>query len=168
MFDGTLRQGLSVQLRQTPFLQLVSDDQIGRTLRLMEKPPDTRLTPDVAREICRRVNATTEIEGSIAALGNQYVLGLNAVNCSSGETLAAEQVTADGKQKVIAALGSAASQLRSKLGESRASLEKFDVPLDRGYDLLARSFTSLVSGHPGALEERLSIGDIVLRASRDH
>ena len=131
VFDGTLRQGLSVQLQQTPFLQLVSDDQIGQTLRLMEKPPDTRLTPDVAREICRRANATTEIQGSIAALGNQYVLGLNAVNCSSGQTLAGEQVTADGKEKVIAALGSAASQLRSKLGESRASLEKFDVPLDQ-------------------------------------
>ncbi len=129
VFDGTLRQGLTVQLQQTPFLQLVSNDQIGQTLRLMEKPPDTRLTPDVAREICRRANATTEIQGSIAALGNQYVLGLNAVNCSSGQTLAGEQVTADGKEKVIAALGNAASQLRSKLGESRASLEKFDVPL---------------------------------------
>ncbi|HEV8413582.1 MAG TPA: serine/threonine-protein kinase, partial [Bryobacteraceae bacterium] len=131
VFDGTLRQGLSVHLQQTPFLQLLSDDQIGRTLRLMEKPPDTRLTREVAREICRRANATTEIEGSIAALGNQYVLSLDAVNCSSGEALAGEQVTADGKEKVVAALGSAASKLRTKLGESRASLEKFDVPLDQ-------------------------------------
>jgi eukaryotic-like serine/threonine-protein kinase len=129
VFDGTLRQGLSVHLQQTPFLQLVSDDQIGRTLRLMEKPPDTRLTPEVAREICQRANATAEIEGSIAVLGDQYVVGLKAVHCGSGETLAAEQVTADGKQKVITALGSAASQLRSKLGESRASLEEFNVAL---------------------------------------
>ena len=131
VFDGTLRQGLSVQLEQTPYLQLVSDQQVGETLRLMEKPPDTRLTPAVAREVCQRANATTEIEGSIATLGNQYVLGLNAVNCSSGETLAAQQVTADGKEKVLAALTTAASELRSKLGESRVSLEKFDAPLDR-------------------------------------
>ena len=129
VFDGTLRQGLSVQLQQTPFLQLVSNDEIGQTLRMMEKPPDARLTSVVAREICRRTNATTEIEGSIAALGNQFVLGLNAVSCNSGEALAEEQVTADGKGKVISALGIAASQLRSKLGESRASLQKFDIPL---------------------------------------
>jgi eukaryotic-like serine/threonine-protein kinase len=131
VFDGTLRQGLSVQLEQTPFLQLVSDDQIGQTLRLMEKPPDMRLTRGVAREVCQRANATTEIEGSIAALGNQYVLGLDAINCDTGEMLAGEQVTAEGKEKVLAALTAAASELRSKLGESRTSLEKFDVPLDQ-------------------------------------
>ncbi len=131
VFDGTLRQGLSVQLEQTPFLQIVSADQIGQTLRLMEKPSDTRMTPEVAREVCQRANATTEIEGSIAAMGNQYVLGLNAVNCNTGETLAGEQVTADGKEKVLAALTTAASALRSKLGESRASLKRFDAPLDQ-------------------------------------
>ncbi len=131
VFDGTLRQGLAVQLEQTPFLQLVSDDQIGRTLHLMEKPPDTRLTPEVAREVCQRANATTEIEGSIATLGNQYVLGLNAVNCSSGETLAREQVTANGKEKVLAALTAAASDLRSNLGESPASLKRFDAQVDQ-------------------------------------
>jgi eukaryotic-like serine/threonine-protein kinase len=129
VFDDTLREGLSVQLGQTPFLQLVSDDEIRQTLRLMEKPPDTRLTPEVAREVCQRANATTDIEGSIAALGNQYVLGLKAIKCNTGEMLAGEQITADGKEKVIAALGKAASELRSKLGESRASLQEFDVPL---------------------------------------
>ncbi len=131
VFDGTLREGLSTQLEQTPYLRLISGDQIAETLRFMEKPPDTRLTEDVAREVCQRVNATTEIEGSIAALGNQYVIGLNAVNCQTGEALAGEQVTADGKEKVIAALGTAASELRSKLGESRASLETHDVPLQQ-------------------------------------
>jgi eukaryotic-like serine/threonine-protein kinase len=131
VFDGTLRQGLSVQLEQTPFLQLVSDDRVGQTLRLMEKPPDTRLTRDVAREVCQRANATAEIEGSIAALGNQYVLGLNAVSCGTGETLAGEQVTAGGKENVLAALTTAASELRSKLGESPTSLEKFDAPLEQ-------------------------------------
>jgi serine/threonine protein kinase/tetratricopeptide (TPR) repeat protein len=131
VFDGALRQGLSTQLEQTPYLRLISGDQIAETLRFMEKPPDTRLTQEVAREVCQRVNATTEIEGSIAALGNQYVIGLTAVNCKTGEALAEEQVTADGKEKVIAALGNAASELRSKLGESRASLEAHDVPLQQ-------------------------------------
>ena len=129
VFDDTLRQGLSVELEQTPFLHFVSDDQIGRTLRLMEKPPDTRLTRGVAREVCRRANAATEIEGSIAALGNQYVIGLSAVDCQSGETLAHEQISANGKEMVLTALGDAASKLRAKLGESRASLEKHDIPL---------------------------------------
>jgi tetratricopeptide (TPR) repeat protein len=131
VFDGTLRQGLSVELEQTPFLQLVSDGQIRQTLRLMEKPPDTRLTPGVAREVCRRANATADIEGSIAALGNEYVIGLSAVDCRSGETLAREQVSASGKESVLNALGSAASELRAKLGETRASLEKFDTPLEQ-------------------------------------
>lgn len=131
VFDGALRQGLSTQLEQTPYLRLISGDEIAQTLHFMEKPPDTRLTEDVAREVCQRVNATTEIEGSIAALGNQYVIGLTAVNCKTGEALAEEQATADGKEKVIAALGNAASQLRSKLGESRASLEAHDVPLQQ-------------------------------------
>jgi len=129
VFDGTLRQGLSVQLSQTPFLNIVSGDQIMQTLRLMEKPADTQLTPDVAREVCQRANATRVIEGSIAALGNQYVIGLNAVNCQTGETLAQEQVTADGKEKVLAALGDASFELRAKLGEPHASMESHDVPL---------------------------------------
>jgi Flp pilus assembly protein TadD len=100
-------------------------------LLLMQKPPNTKLTPAVAREVCQRANATTEVEGSIAALGNQYVLGLRAVNCVSGETLAAQQVTADGKEKVLRALTTATSELRSKLGESSASLQRFDVPLEQ-------------------------------------
>jgi eukaryotic-like serine/threonine-protein kinase len=131
VFDGTLRQGLSAQLEQTPFLQVISDDRIGQTLRLMEKRPDTRLTPAVAREVCQRANATTEIEGSIAALGNQYVLGLNAINCATGDTLASEQVTSVGKERVLAALGTAASEIRKKLGESAASLQAHDVPFDQ-------------------------------------
>jgi len=131
VFDGTLRQGLSTQLEQTPFMHLVSGDQIAGTLRLMEKPPDTKLTPSVAREVCQRANATTTIDGSIAALGSQYVIGLEAINCRTGETLAQEQVTADGKEKVLDALVRASSALRSKLGESRASLQTHDVPLDQ-------------------------------------
>jgi eukaryotic-like serine/threonine-protein kinase len=132
VFDGTLRQGLSTQLEQSPFLKLVSDDQISGMLQMMEKPPDTRLTQQVAREVCQRANAIATIEGSIAALGNQYVLGLKAINCRTGEALADEQVTAEGKEKVLKSLNDAASELRSKLGESRASLEAHDVPLYLG------------------------------------
>ncbi|MGO9591677.1 MAG: protein kinase domain-containing protein [Candidatus Acidiferrales bacterium] len=131
VFDGTLRQGLSAQLSQTPFLNIVSNDQTMRTLRLMEKPPDSHLTPDVAREVCQRANATTDIEGSIAALGTQYVIGLNAVNCQTGVPLVQEQVTADGKEKVLAALGDAAFQLRAKLGESHTSMMAYNAPLDQ-------------------------------------
>ena len=131
VFDGTLRQGVSAQLEQTPFLNIVSGSQITDVLRLMEKPPDTRLSQDVGREVCRRANASALIQGSIAALGNQYVIGLDAINCRTGETLAQEQVTADGKEKVIAALGKATSDLRSKLGESAASLQTYNQPLDR-------------------------------------
>ena len=131
VFDGTLRQGLTAQLQQTPFLQLVSTVRITQALHLMEKPTNTRLTGDVARETCQRVNATALIEGSIAALGSQYVLGLNALNCSTGEVLDQEQVTAEGKERVLAALGTAASNLRKKLGESAASLHTYDVPFDQ-------------------------------------
>jgi eukaryotic-like serine/threonine-protein kinase len=129
VFDGALQQGLSVQLEQTPFLKVVRGDQIAQTLKMMERPLDTRLTPALAREVCQRMNATVEIEGTIAPLGNQYVLGLNALNCATGETIAQEQVTADGKEKVLPALSNAASDLRSKLGESQATLETYDVPL---------------------------------------
>ena len=131
VFDGTLRQGLSVQLEQTPFLKIVSGDQVAQALKMMERPLDARLTPALAREVCQRANATVEVEGSIAALGSQYVLGLNAVNCATGETLAREQVTAADKERVLPALSRAASELRSKLGESRASLKTFDVPLEQ-------------------------------------
>jgi tetratricopeptide (TPR) repeat protein len=131
VFDGTLRQGLAVQLEQSPFLRIVSDDKVTQTLKMMEQPLDARLTPSLAREVCQRTNATVEIEGSIAALGNQYVLGLIAVNCATGETLAREQVTANGKERVLPALSSAASDLRSKLGESQASLKTYDAPLEQ-------------------------------------
>ena len=129
VFDDTLRQGLSVQLQQSPFLAMVPDDQITQILRLMEQPTDARLTHDVARQVCQRANATAVIDGSISAVGSQYVLGLRAVNCQSGDTLAQEQVATGAKEKVLGTLGNAASALRSKLGESRASLETYDVPL---------------------------------------
>ena len=131
VFDGTLKQGLSIQLEQTPFLRVISGDQITQTLKMMERQLDVTLTPTLAREVCQRMNATVEIEGSIAALGNQYVLGLKGINCATGESLAEAQVTAEGKEKVLPALSQAAAELRAKLGESRASIKTYDVPLEQ-------------------------------------
>ena len=130
VFDGTLRQGLSAQLEQSPFLNLLSDDRIAETLALMAQPKDARLPDKVAREVCRRTASAATIEGSIASLGSQYVLGLKAVSCSNGDPLADEQVTANGKEQVLKALGDAATQLRTRLGESLGSVQKYDAPLE--------------------------------------
>jgi serine/threonine protein kinase/Flp pilus assembly protein TadD len=127
VFDGTLRQGLSAQLELSPFLSLVSDQQIAQTLNLMSQPKQARLTPDLAREICQRTGASATIDGSISSLGSEYVLGLKAVNCRTGEVLAEEQATASGKEQVLAALGEASTKIRSKLGESLASVQKNDA-----------------------------------------
>jgi DNA-binding winged helix-turn-helix (wHTH) protein/Tfp pilus assembly protein PilF len=130
VFDSTLRQGLTVQLEQSPFLSLVSEDRIQQTLRLMGRPADVRLTPELAREICERTASAAVVEGSIASLGSQYVLGLKAVNCRTGDHLAQEQATADSKEQVLKALGEAAIRLRSKLGESFATVRKFSTPIE--------------------------------------
>ena len=129
VFDNTLKTALTVALAQSPFLNVISDNQAARTLKLMTRPVDTKLTSDVAREVCRRAGGRAYIAGSIDRLGSQYVVGLKAVRCESGEPIAQEQVTADGKEKVLNAVGDAAAKLRGKLGESLASVEKFDVPL---------------------------------------
>jgi eukaryotic-like serine/threonine-protein kinase len=131
VFDGTLRQGLSAQLEQSPFLSLISDDRIAQTLALMTQPKDARLTKEVSREVCQRTASAATIEGSISKLGSQYVLGLNAVNCHNGDLLAQEQVTANGKEQVLKALGDAATQLREKLGESLVSVQKYDAPPEK-------------------------------------
>jgi eukaryotic-like serine/threonine-protein kinase len=127
VFDGTLRQGLAAQLEQSPFLSLVSDQRIAQTLSLMGQPKQAKLTPDLTREVCQRTASAATIEGSIASLGTQYVLGLRAVNCRTGDLLAEEQVTASGKEQVLKALGDAATSLRGKLGESLASVQKYDA-----------------------------------------
>jgi eukaryotic-like serine/threonine-protein kinase len=128
VFDGTLREGLSAQLEQSPFLNLLSDTRVAQTLALMAQPRDARLTPELAHEVCQRTASAASIEGSIANLGSQYVVGLKAVNCQSGDTLAEEQVTANGKEHVLKALGEAATKLREKLGESLASIREYDAP----------------------------------------
>jgi len=129
VFDGTLRQGLSAELQQSPFLNLLSDRRIAETLSLMKKPKDTRLADDLAREVCQRTVSTATIEGSIATLGRNYVIGLRAVNCNKGDVLAEEQVTANTKEQVLTVLGEAAKKLRTRLGESLASVEKYDTPV---------------------------------------
>jgi hypothetical protein len=108
VFDGTLRQGLSSQLEQSPFLNLLSDQNIAQTLALMGQPKGTRLTQELARGVCERTASAASIEGSVSSLGRQYVLGLKAVNCRNGDLLAQEQATADGKEQLLKALGEAA------------------------------------------------------------
>src|SRR5208283_1062427 len=129
VFDDTLKKGLTVSLRQSPILNVLSDSVVAMTLQLMTRPADTKLTPGVARELCQRAGSKAYIAGSIGSLGTEYVLGLKAVNCRSGDTLAEEQVTAASKEKVLDTLGQAASKLRRELGESLATVQKLDVPL---------------------------------------
>jgi eukaryotic-like serine/threonine-protein kinase len=131
VFDGTLRQGLAVQLAQSPFLNIVSDKKLAETLRFMGEPPDARLTPAIARDLCQRVGSRAYLSGSIGSLGTQYVLGLSAVSCRTGDALAQELVTADAKERVLKVLGEAAAKLRAKLGESLSSVDKLDTPLEQ-------------------------------------
>jgi serine/threonine protein kinase/tetratricopeptide (TPR) repeat protein len=128
-FDDTLKTALTVALDQSPFLNVLSDHKVAETLKLMTRPVDTRLTPDVARELCMRTDSTAYVAGSIARLGSEYVIGLKAVNCQSGDPLAQEQVTANGKEKVLNAVGETTAKLRGRLGESLATVQKFDFPL---------------------------------------
>ncbi|MGA7926677.1 MAG: serine/threonine-protein kinase, partial [Candidatus Sulfotelmatobacter sp.] len=130
IFDDTLETALNVSLRQSPFLSVLSDSQVAKTLQLMTRPA-TKLTPEVTRELCQRAGSKAYVAGSIASLGSEYVLGLKAVNCQSGDTLAEEQVTAASKEKVLDALGEAATKLRGELGESLATVQKFDIPLEQ-------------------------------------
>jgi tetratricopeptide (TPR) repeat protein len=131
IFDDTLNTALNVSLRQSPFLSVLSDQQVAENLKLMTRPADTKLTPAVSRELCQRAGSKAYIAGTVGSLGSEYVLGLKAVNCQSGDMLAQEQVTAASKEKVLDALGEAASKLRSELGESLATVQKFDVPLEK-------------------------------------
>jgi len=131
VFDETLRQGLAVQLEQSPFLSLVSERRIQQTLRLMGQSPDKTITPEIARDLCQRVGSVAALNGSIANLGKQYVLEVRAVNCRTDDTMARAEATADGKEQVLKALSQAAGKMREKLGESVATAEKFDTPLDQ-------------------------------------
>jgi eukaryotic-like serine/threonine-protein kinase len=150
IFDDTLKTALTVSLRQSPFLNVLSDSEIAKTLQHMTRPASTKLTPDVARELCQRSGSKAYLTGSIGTLGSEYVLGLKAVNCQSGDMLAQEQVTAASKEKVLDSLGEVASKLRSELGESLATVQKLDVPLEQA------TTSSLEALHAYSLGSRAS------------
>jgi hypothetical protein len=129
VFDETLRQGLAVELDQSPFLSLISDQQAQQTLALMGQPKDARLTPEIARQICERTASAAILEGSIASLGSQYVLGLRARNCNTGSILDEEQIQAARREDVLNSLSQIARKFRTRVGESLATVEKHSTPL---------------------------------------
>ena len=131
VFDGTLRQGLAVQIEQSPFLSLVSEQRIQQTLSLMGQPPDAKLTPQIAWDVCQRTGGAAVLNGSIAQIGAQYLLTLKAVNCINGDSLTSTEAQASDKNHVLDALGKTASEIRNKLGESINSIQKFDTPLEQ-------------------------------------
>jgi tetratricopeptide (TPR) repeat protein len=131
VFDETLRQGLAAQLQQSPFLSLVSEQRIQEGLRLMGIPQDSKLSPDVAGDLCQRLGSKAYLTGSISSIGNQYVIGVSAVNCRTGDYVAQEQVTANGKEGVLSALDKASTKLREQLGESLKTIQKLDTPIDQ-------------------------------------
>ncbi len=147
VFDGTLKQALAVQLGQSPFLNIFPEERVREALRFMGRSPDDRLTRDVAREICERQGLKAMLTGSISSLGSHYVITLEAVNAHSGDSIAREQVEADSKEQVLAALGKAASALRGKLGESLSSIKKFEVPVEQATTSSLEALKAFATGN---------------------
>jgi eukaryotic-like serine/threonine-protein kinase len=156
VFDDTLQTALSVSLNQSPFLNVISQNKVTATLQLMTLPIDSKVTPDLAREVCQRAGSKAYIAGAIASLGNQYVLELKVVNCRSGDALAQELVTAPAKEKVLDALGTAASKLRGELGESLATVQKFDLPLSEATTSSLEALKAYSLGEKEAAQKSLS------------
>jgi serine/threonine protein kinase/tetratricopeptide (TPR) repeat protein len=129
VFDGTLRQGLAVQLEQSPFLSLISEERMQAVLRLMGQPSDARLTPAIARDVCERTGSAAVLDATISGLGSQYVVGLRAKDCHTGNVLVEEQVQAARKEDVLNALGEIASKFRSRVGESLTTVQEYNTPL---------------------------------------
>ncbi len=153
VFDGTLRQGLSVQLEQSPFLSIISDQQIQQTLQMMGQNPDAKLTPEIARELCQRTGSATVLDGSIGQIGTQYLLTLKAVNCASGESLASTVAQASDKNHVLDALGKTASEIRNKLGESLSTVQKFDTSLEQATTPSLEALQAYSAGYRAAIGE---------------
>jgi serine/threonine protein kinase/tetratricopeptide (TPR) repeat protein len=147
VFDGTLRQGIAVQLAQSPFLSLISEERIQHTLALMGQPPGARLTPEVAREVCERTASAAVLDGSIATLGSEYVLGLRARDCRTGQVLAEEQAQAARKEDVLNALGQIASKFRTRVGESLTTVEKHNTPLVEATTSSLEALRALTTGY---------------------
>ena len=131
VFDGTLRAGLSVQLEQSPFLSIITDQRIQQTLQMMGQKSDAKLTPNIARELCQRNGSAAVLDGSIVQIGTQYLLTLKAVNCENGESLASTEAPASDKNHVLDALGKVSEEIRTKLGESLSTTQRFDTPLEQ-------------------------------------
>ena len=146
VFDGTLKQALAVVLEQSPYLNIVPDQTVRRALQFMGRPADERVTGNVAREICEREHIKAMLSGSIASLGSQYVVALDATNCTTGDSLAREQATATTKEAVLSSVGKAASNLRGKLGESLASIQKFDTPVTEATTSSLEALKAFVAG----------------------
>jgi serine/threonine protein kinase/tetratricopeptide (TPR) repeat protein len=153
VFDDTLKQAISVQLAQSPFLNILSDARTRAALKLMAKPAGTKLTPELARDLCQRSGSKAYLAGSIGTLGSQYVIGVNAINCQTGDPLAQEQVTASSKENVLRALGGATTQLRKRLGESLASIQKFDTPIEEATTPSLEALRSLSQGRRAQQEK---------------
>ena len=147
VFDGTMRQGLSVQLEQSPFLSIIPDQQIQQTLQMMGQKPDVKLTPEIARELCQRTASAAVLSGSIAQIGTQYLLTVKAVNCVSGDTLASTEAEASDKTHVLDALGKTASDIRPKLGESLSTVKNLDTPLEQATTPSLDALKAFSSGH---------------------
>jgi len=131
VFNDTLKQGLRVQLEQSPFLNILSDQKVSEELRLMGRSADQRLTPELARDLCQRAGSKAVLVGSISSMGTHYVIGLSEMNCYTGDELGSEQVEADSREHVLRAVSGSATKMREKLGESLASIQKYDVPLEQ-------------------------------------
>ena len=146
VFDDTLREGMAIELEQSPFLKLVSDERIHQTLSLMGQPPNAKLTPAIARELCQREASTAVLDGSIAQVGTHYLLTLKAINCVNGESLASTEAEANDKNHVLEALGTTASLMRHKLGESLSAMQKFNTPLEEATTPSLEALKALSSG----------------------
>lgn len=147
VFDDTLKQGLSVDLSQSPYLSILSDAKVHATLKLMTKPADTRLTAEVVREVCQRAGAKAYITGSIARLDSEYVLGLNAFDCETGDSLAGQQVKAASKDGVLKALDEASAKIRNRLGESLNTVAKYDIPLEQATTASLEALKAFTQGN---------------------
>ena len=154
VFDGTLKQALAVQLEQSPFLNIFSDQRVREALRFMGRSPDERVTRDVGREICQRQGLKAMLVSSIASLGNHYVLTLEAVNTQTGDAIAREQAEAENKEQVLRVLGEAAIKFREKLGESLQSIQKFDAPIEQGTTSSLEAFKAFSLGVEQQLKGR--------------
>jgi len=153
IFDSTLKQALAIQLEQSPFLNVLSDQKVNATLGLMNRAQGSPITPDTAREICQRTNSKAVLTGSIASLGSHYLIGLKAANCQTGDSLASAEVEAEGRENIVQSLSEVANTLRGKLGESLSSVQKHDKPLEEATTSSLDALSAFTQGMHTAREQ---------------